>query len=223
MFHTLGSLIRAMEIYKLSLILIRFMRSSMSNWKTTLYLSHNQGTIKTRSICIKSDIFQGDSLSPLLFCLTLAPLSTILNSTGYGCEVGGKKISHLFYMEDLKTYAKNDTQQEGLLKTIKAFNDDIFMQFGLEKCAKATIKRGKLTQTTDIRVDINTTIKELEQESAYKYLAINEGDGIQHTAMRERIRKEHYRRVRLATKSELNGSNKIDNQYTCCACIYIQC
>ena len=128
------------------------MRSSMSTWKTTLYLSHNQSTIKTRSICIKSGIFQGDSLSPLLFCLTLAPLSTILNSTGYGYEVGGKKISHLFHMDDLQTYAKNDIQHEGLPKTIKAFSDDICMQFGLEKCAKATFKWGKLTQTTDILI-----------------------------------------------------------------------
>ena len=203
-------IIKTMEIYKLSPILIRFMTGSMSNWKTTLSLSHSQGTIKTRSISIKSGIFQGDSLSPLLFCLSLAPLSTMLNNTGYGYEVGGKKISHLFYMDDLKTYVKNDNQQEGLLKTIKTFSDDICMQFGLAKCAKATFKRGKLTQTTAITVDTNTTIKELEQEGAYKYLGINEGDGIQHATMKEQIRKEYYRRVRLVTKSELNGSNKIE-------------
>ena len=186
------------------------MTESMSNWKTTLSLSHSQGTIKTRAISIKSGIFQGDSLSPLLFCLSLAPLSTLLNNTGYWYEVGGKKISHLFYMDDLKTHVKNDNQQEGLLKTIKAFSDDICMQFGLAKCAKATFKRGKLTQTTDITVDTNTTIKELEQEGAYKYLGINEGDGIQHATMKEQIRKEYYRRVRLVTKSEVNGSNKIE-------------
>ena len=64
------------------------------------------------------------------------------------------------------------------------------MQFGIKKCAKVTFKRGKLTQTTDIRVDINTAIKELEQESTYKYLGINEGVGIQQAVMREQIRKE---------------------------------
>ena len=84
------------------------------------------------------------------------------------------------------------------------------MQFGLAKCAKATFYRGKLTQTTDITVDTNTTIKELEQEGAYKYLGINEGDSIQHDTMKEQIRKEYYRRVRLVAKSELNGSNKIE-------------
>ena len=112
-------IIKAMEIYKLSPLLIKFMTSSINNWKTTLYLSHNQGTITTRSICIKSGIFQGDSLSPLLFCLTLAPLSTILKSTGYGYKVGGKKISLLFYMDELKTYVKNDTQQGACSRQLK--------------------------------------------------------------------------------------------------------
>ena len=93
-------------------------------------------------------------------------LNTMLDNTGYGHEIEGKKISHLFYMEDLKTYVKNDNQQEGLLNTIKTFSDNICMQFGLAKCAKATFKRGKLTQTTDITVDTNTIIKEPEQEGA---------------------------------------------------------
>lgn len=43
-------------------------------------------------------------------------------------------------MDDLKTYAKNDDQQEGLLTTIKTFSRDICMQFGLDKYAKATFK-----------------------------------------------------------------------------------
>ena len=54
------------------------------------------------------------------------------------------KISHLFYMDDLKTDAKNDDEQTGLLKAIKSFSDDIGMEFGLEKCAKATFKKGQL-------------------------------------------------------------------------------
>ena len=76
-------------------------------------------------------------------------------------------------------------------------------------CAKATFKRGKLVKTLDIQVDTNTIIQELEQEGAYKYLGINEGNGIQHATMKEKIRKEYYRRVRLVTRSELNVISKI--------------
>ncbi|XP_070406164.1 uncharacterized protein [Nothobranchius furzeri] len=69
------------------------------------------------------------------------PLSTMLNNSEHGYEIQGKKINHLFYMDDLKTYAKNDNQQEGLLQIVKLFSDDICMQFGLDE--KGYIQKGK--------------------------------------------------------------------------------
>ena len=59
-------------------------------------------------------------------------------------------------------------------------------------------------------LDESTTIKELEQDKVYKYLGIDEGNGIQHSKMKEKLRKEYYRRVRLILKSELNARNKIE-------------
>ena len=52
-------------------------------------------------------------------------------------------------MDDLKTYAKSDSQQTGLLNIVKTFSNDIKMEFGLDKSTKATFKRGKLTETSD--------------------------------------------------------------------------
>jgi len=54
------------------------------------------------------------------------------------------------------------------------------------------------------------TIQELDQEGTYKYLGIHEGDGIQHSKMKEQIRKEYYRRIRMVLKGELNAMNKIE-------------
>lgn len=105
-------------------------------------------------------------------------------------------------MDDLKTYAKDDNQQAGLRAVVKKFSDDIRMEFGLEQ--SAAFKRGKLTETSDLQLDTDACIRELEQEGVYKYLGINEGDGKQYVAMKEKVRKEYYRRVRLVLKSELN-------------------
>ena len=55
------------------------------------------------------------------------------------------------------------------------FSDDVNMQFGLDKCAKATFKRGKLAETSSIKIDENTNIEELDQEGTYKYLGVDEG------------------------------------------------
>ena len=117
-------------------------------------------------------------------------------------------ISHLFYMDDLKTFAKNDEEQQRILAIVKAFSDDVKMEFGLEKCAKATFKKGKLTSTESMNLGLDTVIQDLEQDSTYKYLGINEGDGIQHATMKEKIRKEYYRRIRLVLGSELNAVNR---------------
>lgn len=40
-----------------------------------------------------------------------------------------------------------------------------------------------------INIDINTTIRNLQKEKAYKYLCIQEGNNVQHLKMKEKIRK----------------------------------
>ena len=84
------------------------------------------------------------------------------------------------------------------------------MTFRLDKCAKATFIRGKLKSTSSIVLDIDTKIKELNQEETCKYLGIEEGDGIQHRKMKEKLRKKCYRRVRAVLQSVLNAKNKLE-------------
>ena len=84
------------------------------------------------------------------------------------------------------------------------------MGFGLENCAKANFKRGKLASTGNIVINDDTEVQELDQEDVYKYLGVDESDGIQHSKMKEKIRKEYNRRVRLILRTELNGRNKVE-------------
>ena len=46
----------------------------MSMWETTLNLTNQNGNLQSKPIKINSDIFQGDSLSPLLICLSFNTL-----------------------------------------------------------------------------------------------------------------------------------------------------
>ena len=107
----------------------------MHMWKTTLVLNTVENTMNAEDININNCIIQGDSLSPILFCVTLIPLSKLLNNTGYGYKIydNTKKPSrymitqknHLVYMVDLKLFAKNDQQLQGLLNIVKQFSNDI--------------------------------------------------------------------------------------------------
>jgi hypothetical protein len=58
-------------------------------------------------------------------------------------------------------------------------------------------------------IDINREIQELEQRKTYKYLGTEESEGIQHQQMKERLKQEYSRRLRMILKSELNARNKI--------------
>ena len=151
-------ILKTLQMYRFNKKLTKFMEASMSNWKTTMKLFYNDGCITTDQIRIKRGIFQGDSLSPLLFCLALVPLTSELATSGYGYKISNTSapINNLFYMDDLKLYSKDEQEQIGELKIVKQLSDDIGMEFGLEKCAKASFKKGKLTSTGNTVIDVDT-------------------------------------------------------------------
>ena len=183
-----------------------------------MVLPHQRGTVKTRLMQIRRGIFQGDSLSPLLFCMALNPLSRELGRTGYGYRmstgrgetVNRRLISHLIYMDDLKLYGRNSDQLDGLLHTVRTFSDDIQMKFGLDKCAVAHFVNGKLSgHNSGVTVGKTETIKCLGPGQVYKYLGVDESNGIQHSTMREKLRREYFRRVKMVLRTELYGRNKV--------------
>lgn len=131
-------ILKTLEMYKVSPVVLNFLKHSMGMWNTKLYLSHTGGTAISNRLNIRRGIFQGDSLSPLLFCLSLIPLTHELNNSSYGYKINKKIFNHLLYLEDLKLFAKDDNELKGLLNIVKYFSDDIGMDFGLDKCAKVT-------------------------------------------------------------------------------------
>ena len=183
----------------------------MSYWRTRMRLHAENELIETEDIKKQCGIFQGDSLSPLLFCICLIPLMQQLNrlNTGYEEHITKTEILHLLYMDDLKLIAKSEEELRKQIQTVKTFSDAIHMDFGLEKCAKITFKKGKLIHLQNLVIDINREIQELEQGKTYKYLGIEESEGIQHQQMKERLKQEYRRRLGMILKTELNARNKI--------------
>ena len=53
-------------------------------------------------------------------------------------------------------------------------------------------------------MDIDGSIHELDQNETYKYQRIDEGNRIQHSKMKEKIKKYCYRRVRAILKKRIN-------------------
>ena len=132
-------------------------------------------------------------------------------TTGHGETAKRQLISHLLYMDDLKLYGKNSDHLYGLLHTVRAFSDDIQMNFGLDKCAVAHFVNGRLSRhNSGVTVGKTDTINTcLEPGQVYKYLGVDESNSIHHSMMRERLRREYFRRVNVVLRTELYGRNKI--------------
>jgi hypothetical protein len=115
----------------------------MTFWRTTLNISINNTKLKSEPIQIKRGIYQGDSLSPLWFCLAINPLTNLL-STGYGFNIRLNnttlsKLNHLLYMDDIKLYASKKNHILSLLTITENFSNDIGMSFGIDKCKMQSI------------------------------------------------------------------------------------
>uniref|UniRef100_A0A1X7TDD6 Reverse transcriptase domain-containing protein n=1 Tax=Amphimedon queenslandica TaxID=400682 RepID=A0A1X7TDD6_AMPQE len=181
------------------------LEKSMSQWKCEL----NAGGTVLGEVPINRGIFQGDSLSPLLFVVCLVPLTMVLHKVKVGYEMSGKvKINHLLFMDDLKLYGKTEEQIESLVNTVQLVSDDIGMEFGVAKCGMLVLKRGKVVKSEGIILPSGDVVKEIEEEG-YRYLGILEKDEILSQTMKEKIMGEYYRRLRLILRSKLNGKNKM--------------
>ena len=72
-----------------------FLNNSMKSWKLEL----NASGKTLGEVDIRSGIFQGDGLSPLLFDMCMDPLTWLLRRAKTGCEWGNKGfiLNHLFF------------------------------------------------------------------------------------------------------------------------------
>ena len=70
-------------------------------------------------------------------------------------------------------YRTSDNQLTGLINTVKRVSDDIKMEFGVDKCAKATFKKGRKTAAEGIPLNDNQVIQDIDQAVTYKYLPSN--------------------------------------------------
>ena len=67
-------------------------------------------------------------------------------------------------MDNINLYAANNRQLENLVNIAKIFSNDIQMNFGINKCNKITIIKGKVKTTTNIVLVNGEEIKSLNNQ-----------------------------------------------------------
>jgi hypothetical protein len=70
------------------------------------------------------------------------------------------------------------------------------MNFGLEKCAKLCLKKGRVHSKTYTGSKFEKDVKELDPRKAFKYLGIEESHNIQHKTEKGNLKREYLTRLR---------------------------
>jgi len=112
-------------------------------------------------------------------------------------------------MYDLKLLGRNENDLKNEIKIVQTISKDINMNFGLEKCTRICLKRGRVQSKMHIGNTFENDIKELDRRKAYKFLGIEENVDIQNKNEKEKLKKEYLRRLRLVLGTELSAKNKI--------------
>jgi hypothetical protein len=102
-------LIKSFQLFGINNKIITFTKKTMRYWKTSFRLRTEGKIIETEDLEIQHGIFQEDSLSPPLYCISLIPLTQQLNklNTGHKEHTTYTKISNLRYIDNLKLIEKH--------------------------------------------------------------------------------------------------------------------
>ena len=183
----------------------------MLKWITKVFLHGENTSVETDFINYLRGILHGDTLSLILFVLSVNPLSFLLKEhDGYKTKQLSQaiNINHLFFVDDLKLCASPIAKMIKLLETVTQFSNDVGMKFGVSKCAYQVMERGKRkAQNENLEVN-GLQIQEIQEGDSYKYLAIDESIGIEGPLNKQRVIKEYKTRVYKIWRSKLNGYNK---------------
>ena len=141
-------------------------KKSLSNW-----------------IKILCEFLQGDSYSPVGFCLTEVPVCTLIKNTRrYRMGKPGErrlKRTHSFFTDDLKVYQENHKRLEVVNEMIVQGSHDTGACYGVSKCAEIVFKRGKMIKGEGLPVlqERMNTIDPNDNET-YQFMGVEQSDGI---------------------------------------------
>ncbi len=182
----------------------------MPCWTTTLEIRLEDGSLMKKPVNFRRGLFQGDRLSPLLFALSIAPLSEMLSTRG-GVNSAFQRcpVSHLLFMDDLKFYERTRDELAKTMKEVEEVAGAVGMALGIRKCAVAHMKGGAMKRHVgEIRVT-GGEVQEVEDGDPYRYLGVHQVMWVHARVTKMRIRTEYLPRVRLVWNSALNAGEKV--------------
>ena len=186
----------------------------VEKWKTRLEIWSRGENLTSRWIDISCGFFQGDSYSPVGFCISEIPVCLLLQqSKGYrmgppGCRDISRTLS--LFVDDLKQYQENHETLQDVNEVIVQASNDTGACYGVTKCAEIVFEHGKLVRGEGLQVlEERMESMDPDENEIYKFLGIEQDDGIETKRVYERVKHEVTKRVRMLINTELDDINLV--------------
>ena len=194
-------------MYEISDEVKNFIKETKKNWREEL----TAGGKSLAAVKIQIGIFQEDTLSPLLFVITMMPLSHILRkcTESYKLHKSWEKFNHLIYMDNIKLFPKNEKEKKTLILAVRICCEDIGIEFKIEKCAMLIMRSRKRQVKEGIEL-LNQEKNQNTQRKRNLQVLGNIGIGHHQTTGDEiKIKKVYIRRARKLLQTKLYSRNLI--------------
>ena len=133
-------MIRVYEWIGIPKQLIQLIEQLMSKWKTRLEVWNDGEKMMSRWIDISCRFLQGDSYSPVGFCISEIPVCKLLQqSKGYRIGEPGNRIvnrTHSLFVDDLKQYQESHQKLKDVNEMLVQASHDTGACYGVSKCAE---------------------------------------------------------------------------------------
>ena len=193
---------------------IKLISNLMELRKTRLEIWSKGEKMTSRWINISCGFLQGDSYSPVAFCISEIPVWPLLQqSRGYKMgPPGGRDVSrpHSLFADDLRVYQESHAILRDVNEVIVQASHDTGACYGVSKCAEIVFERGKMVRGEGLEVleeRIRTT--DPDENEIYKFLRIEQADGIKTKKVFELVKGEINKTVKMLTNTELNDANLV--------------
>ena len=172
----------------------------MEKWKTRLEIWNNGEKMISRWIDIMCGFLQGDSYSPVGFCISEIPVCKLLqHSKGYRMGApGNRSISrtHSPFIDDLKQYQESYEIINKVNEIIVQASLDTGACYGVAKCVEIVSESGKMVRGEGLPV-LEERMKTMgpDENEIYKFLGIEQADSIKTKNVFEWVKNEVKKRT----------------------------
>ena len=115
------------------------------------------------------------------------------------------------YMDDIKLFVKNKKELKTLIQTVRIYNQDIKMEFDIEKCTMQVMKSGKrhMTEGFELPNQKKKNSKRSEKRkptNTWEYWKLTPSNKWK---WKKKFKKQYLRRTRKVLETKLNSSNLV--------------